>query len=567
MICHRYCRGFAASCALLLLLSQAPAQDQTSPLKPQEGPLPVIKATTRLVAVDVVALDNQGRPVTDLKAGDFTVLEENEEQEIKVFSFQHPAPADAVSDRSKLPRNVFTNAPSFRSNSSFNVLLLDAVNTQFENQAYAQQEILAFLKKMPSEQPVAIYALAGNKVQLLQDFTTDIGQLESAAKKFRGQNSLLLSRPSDTADNPRGGRAGGVTGGMAGVMQRVEADRIRFRVDYTVAALTYIAQSLAGYPGRKNLIWISEAFPFDVRSDLQVSGAVNLESHDEDVAKAANALINSQVAIYPLDPRGLSAPSFFSASNSGRDSNGQALRGADLQNALSDESNALWEDHGTMNEMASRTGGRAFYNRNDLAESIRRSIDDGSTYYTLGYYPDNKKWDGRFRKIHVKVNREGIKLRYRLGYYAVDPQQRREPDPKKQEMAFIQALNLEVPASASVIFQAGVAARSSATKDKLPVDFTIDPRSVVFDQQADGAQHAKVNCGGRVYTDKGKALRLQSSTVEVRLSPESFLKVMQYGLPCKLELDLPNGNYLVRLGVMDNRSGLIGTTNAKMTVP
>src|SRR5258708_5687054 len=388
--CHR---GFTASCVLILLLAQAPAQYQTSPLKRQEGPLPVIKATTRLVAVDVVALDNQGRPVTDLKAGDFTVLEENEEQEIKVFSFQHPAPADAVSDRSKLPRNVFTNAPSFRSNSSFNVLLLDAVNTQFENQAYAQQEIQAFLKKMPSEQPVAIYAMEGTKVRLLQDFTTDVALLQSAAKKFRGQSSLLLSRPSDTA---------GLRGGMASVMQRVEADRIRFRADYTVAALTYIAQTLAGYPGRKNLIWISEAFPFDVRSDLQVSGAINLESHDEDVAKAANALINSQVAIYPLDPRGLSAPSFFSASNSGRDSNGQALKGADLQNALSDESNALWEDHGTMNEMASRTGGRAFYNRNDLAESIRRSIDYASTHSTLGYNTDKIMVAGCIRIIHTK---------------------------------------------------------------------------------------------------------------------------------------------------------------------
>lgn len=556
MTWHRFCRGFAASCVLILLLSPAPAQEQTP--QSQEGQLPVLRATTRLVAVDVVALDNQGRPVTDLKAGDFTVLEENNEQEIKVFSFQHPAPAGAVAERPKLPPNVFSNAPSFRANSSFNVLLLDAINTAFENQSYAQQEILAFLKKMPSEQPVAIYSLVGNKVQLLQDFTTDVSQLEAAAKKFRGQISLLMSPRADTADVPRR---------LAGVMHRVESDRIKFRVDYTVAALTYIAQSLAGYPGRKNLIWISEAFPFDVHSDLQVSGAFDFESHSEDVAKAANALINSQVAIYPLDPRGLTAPAFFSAANSGRDSNGQALRGSDLQNALSAESDSLWADHSTMNDMAGRTGGRAFYNRNDLAESIRRSIDDGSTYYTLGYYPDNKKWDGRFRKIHVKVNREGIKLRYRLGYYAVDPRQRREPDPKKQERAFIEALNLEVPASASVIFKAGVAARSAATKDKLPVNFIIDPRSLLFDLQSDGAEHAKVNCGGRVYTEKGKPLRLQASTVEVHLSPDSFQKVMQSGFPCKLELDLPNGTYMVRLGVMDDRSGLIGTTNAKVTVP
>ena len=538
--------------------SQTSPQPQASAQEKQataSETIPVLRTTTRLVVVDVVALNDQDKPVTDLEARDFKVLEEGKPQEVRVFSFQHPTVGVASESRPKLPSNEFTNSPSYRVNSSFNVILLDGLNTRFEDMAYAHQQLLKFLKNMPSEQPVAIYALEGDKVRLLQDFTTDAGALRAAAAKFRGQNSLLLSRET-----------GGGAGRLAGAIQRVEQDRLRFRVEYTVAALGYIAQTLSGYPGRKNLIWISSSFPFDVNPNFQVVGSFDRQSHDVEIARAADALINSQVAIYPVDPRGLTTSEVFSASNSGRDSSGRALSGQGLQAALSQESSTLLAEHSTMNEMAGRTGGRSFYNRNDVAASIRQSIDDGSTYYTLGYYPENKKWDGKFRKIQVKVSRPGIKLRYRLGYYAVDPQPRRESDPKKQDFTFIQSLNFELPVSTSVLFKAGVFPRSSQTQNRVPVYFRIDPRAVSLEQQADGSQHGRVHCGVRAYSQGGKPLRLQLGSMEYNLKPESFQQMMQSGFPCQFSLDLPSGSYLLRLGVMDNRSGLIGTTNAKVTV-
>jgi VWFA-related protein len=409
---------------------------------------------------------------------------------------------------------------------------------------------------MPPEQPVAIYAFEGDKVRLLQDFTTDTEALRAAADKFRGQNSLLLN---SSVDNQPGGR-------FSEAIRHVEQDQLRFRVDYTVAALGYIAQTLSGYPGRKNLIWISAAFPFDVNPNFQVNGTFDFQSHRADVGKVADALINSQVAIYPVDPRGLTTPEVFNASNSGRDSTGRVLSGQALGEALSRESEARFAEHSTMNEMAGRTGGRSFYNNNDLATSIRQSIDDGSTYYTLGYYPENKKWDGKFRKIRVKVNRPGIKLRYRLGYFALDPQIRLESDPKKQHLSFATALNKDLPVSTSVLFQASVLPRSSQIQNQIPVDFRIDPRAVSIEQWADGYHHGKVQCGFRAYSEKGKPLRLQFTSIEYKLKPQTFQQLMQSGFPCQISLDLPKGNYVLRLGVMDKRTGLIGTTNAKVTV-
>ncbi|HWX54934.1 MAG TPA: VWA domain-containing protein [Verrucomicrobiae bacterium] len=531
--------------------SNAPPPPQaTTQDKPVDQTIPLLRTTTRLVVVDVVALDAAGKPVTDIKAQDFKLLEEGKEQDVRVFSFHQPETGATTADRPRPAPNVFTNSPEFRGNSSFNVILIDAVNTAFENQAYARQQILLFLKKMPSNQPVAIYAMVGQKVQLLQDFTTDPVLLQSGVQKFKGAIPMFLNR------------AGSVPGRLAGPMQRVAQDQIQFRAEYTVGALGYIAQHLSGYPGRKNLIWISEAFPFDITPDFQIAGTLDSRTFSEQVTRAADALINSQVAIYPVDPRGLAAPAAFDASNRGSGS------GSGLLRQLNAESAAYFAAHGTMNEMANRTGGRSFYNRNDIAASIRQSIDDGSTYYTLGYYPDGRKWDGTFRKIRVTVAKPGVKLHYRLGYYASDPNlpPPLRIDPKKRDVEFAQNLNLQVPSSRSIVFQAGVLPRSSQDQNKVPISFVIDPRAVNFQMLADGVEHAVVVCGVRVYSDKGKPVRLQETTITADLKPETYEKTQKTGIPCRILLDLPNGKYQMRLGVMDQTSGLTGTTNATVNV-
>src|SRR5262249_16176468 len=164
------------------------------------------------------------------------------------------------------------------------------------------------------------------------------------------------------------------------------------RVTYTVNALMSIARSLAGYPGRKNLIWISEAFPVGIDPNMELTADVfaGTRNYGPQIVQLADSLIDSQIAMYPVDARGLITSSVFDASNSGHDKFGRSLRGGRLASTVSAESANLINVHSAMQEMADRTGGRAFYNTNDIDGAVRNSIDDGSTYYTLGYYPDNK---------------------------------------------------------------------------------------------------------------------------------------------------------------------------------
>src|SRR5215475_2507843 len=152
----------------------SPAQQGGAQQPVNQEPATMLKATTRLVVVDVVATAHD-KAVTDLERGDFTLLEDGKEQEIKVFSFQQAIPASSARLTPavlKLPENVFTNIPRYNTNQALNVVLLDALNTTLPHQAYVRDQMIRYLEKMPEGQPLAIYLLS-TKLTLLQDFTSD----------------------------------------------------------------------------------------------------------------------------------------------------------------------------------------------------------------------------------------------------------------------------------------------------------------------------------------------------------------------------------------------------------
>jgi hypothetical protein len=216
--------------------------------------------------------------------------------------------------------------------------------------------------------------------------------------------------------------------------------------------------------------------------------------------------------------------------------------------------------------MADRTGGRAFYNTNGIDSAIRKSIEDGSTYYTLAYYPEDKNWNGRFRKIHIKVNRSGVKLHYRLGYYAVNPTSYAEKSQKQQDSAFALALSPDSPIATGLPFNALVIPPAEAAPNTVRVNFGVDPHAISFERLPDGLQHAQLECTVQAFSAKGKLVRGTATTVKAALKPDTFSKVLQDTFPCQQEIDLEPGKYYLRLGVRDNRTGLIGTTNAKVAV-
>jgi len=487
------------------------AQNQARPSQP------TFRTTTRLVVVDVVATDEKGSPVKDLKAEDFVVKENNEPQKVADFSFHQPGNVATVSHQ--LAPNVFSNSPLYSGNSSLNVILLDAINTDFSNHAYAQDMLVKYLGTNPTLQPTAVYALENN-LRLLHDFSTDPAALREAITHYRGIGATHLPTV-EAAASPFTQR---------GTFRNIPQGRgAAFR------GMIFLAQTLAGYPGRKNLIWISEGFPLSLYPDSVMSDEIlQVEDYSPMVEKIADELMGAQVALYPISAAGVSKDDQFSA-------------------------------HTAMSSMAQRTGGKTFFNRNDIDTGVRTSLDDGSTYYTLEYYPANKIWNNKFRHIKLSVGRPGVKLQYRDGYYANNPLTVLSTETMERE--FSQALDINAPALTAVSFQAAVLPASAQTQNKFSVVFHIDPHTLSFQQGSDGLEHAELNCVVWAYPKKGDPIRVEGGTITAALAESDYDKIMKNFFPCQRALDLKAGQYTLRLGVLDRKSNLIGTLSTPLNVP
>jgi VWFA-related protein len=538
---------FALAVLLSIACVSVRMESQTTSDQPQDvvHSDQTLRTNTRLVVVDVVAADGKGQLISNLKPGDLAILEDGKPQKISNFTF-HPPGKTEVALNSHLPANVVTNAPSFQA-ISLNVMLLDTLNGDFAEQAYVKDQLLKFLSRAQFTRPIALFAME-DRLVLLHDFTTDAAALKSVVEKFkppaRNNNAeTVQSRASAFATH--------------GDFHTNERD-----IATTLNELNALAKTLAGYPGRKNLIWLSESFPVNLFPDSMARGASGICNGDSCggsslnlgraalegtgegsyknyallIKKVSDALMKSQVAVYAVD-----------AGAVGKDERIAARV--------------------TMSEMAERTGGKAFISTNDLAASMSSSVEDGSTYYTVEYYPENKNWDGQFRSIQVKSGRPGVNLRYRAGYYALDPEKVNKEDSDAVAESFSRALQVDAPAATQIVFQAQVQPPSDKSK-KVTVTFHIDPRTLTFEHKDGGMEFARLSCTVWAYgKDKDKPI-MSNGTVSANLKASEYQQVMQQlFLPCDRQLDLKPGTYALRMGVLDRATNKMGTASAQVVVP
>lgn len=405
-------------------------QAQRSPGTQKPASPSEIKVTSRVLQVSVLAHDKDGNPVTNLGQGDFTIYDNGHPQPIQYFNIiSGTLPSAPHLD---IPPGFFTNDPARNAGVPANVviILVDALNTPYNEQVYANHQLWAYLRKLKPVDHVAIYTL-GEKLQILQDFTTDDAALIKAAEAYQGQrvvqqdaanpNGSVLTAKGDSTTNPVPyGNPMGVPR-MNGVIyedllrirhmdESIEVSYTVNRVDTTLNALRAIAAHVAGIPGRKNLIWLSGGFPLAIGTDA--ISERQPDEHPTDVVvrfdameRTLRALDDANVAVYPVDTRGLIAPDLQSPRYL-QQSGGGPTGSRDISDTLM-----------TMDHVAESTGGKAYYNTNGIERSLTRASDDAATSYVLGY--SLATTDGKFHKLKVAVDRKGVSIRARQGYFAI----------------------------------------------------------------------------------------------------------------------------------------------------
>ena len=578
------CLLVLGACASLAILR---AQIQQSPSDSST----VIRATTRLVQVDVVVTDSSGHPVKDhLTERDFSILEDGKPQKVSFFSFQQ------LEGREKrqppqLPPHVATNRPEYRHTAGPPIiLLLDGVNTPVENQMYVRQQMLRFLANhFDPSMRIAVFVL-GNQLTVLQDFTSDPALLTAAMQKYRSQSSAsgrqggtdvqlqaptfdggsISPRAGQVASDGSGGTGGpgesssrslmNIAGALARFEKEITANTLEMRVAQTADALSTIARYLAGFPGRKVVIWFSASFPLNLSIVDQQDFDV-YRSYADRVRQTTNLLSDAQVAMYTVDARGLVGTAISDPSDSGRDANGRMqLTVEEHMKANSKEIFERFNKEDSLIKVAQETGGRAFLNTNDLDRAIVESVEDSSTYYMIGYYPSRKQWDGKFHTVKVKVAREGVVVRHRRGYYAIDPENWRRSGAAEMKTA----LEKDTIGSTGVLFYAR--ALPATANAEVKVEFLVDPHTITFESISENQRYCNLEFQVQAFTPEGKLVKVEAQQAEAPLKPQTFARIQQNGLPMPVSIKLEPGEYVLHVGVRDNRTGLFGTAELPLTV-
>jgi VWFA-related protein len=413
-----------------------------------------IRISTTEVVLDVVVRDKKGRPVKDLSASDFEVYEDGVRQDIQSFRLVVREPK-AIADT--LPKPEKQSQPGVqRETSSINLVALVFDRLSPNARALAHKAATDYANEFIKPDDFTGVFLIDQGLRIIQPYTDNpqlisraveratslaTSTFTSSAEQARNLStrSTSLERQAATSesaassagaarDSAGASAAGSATGlaaaeqilaQMQGQMLEIFETLERDQQGYaTINGLLAIINSLRNLPGRKTVIFFSEG--------LALPPAV--QSHFRSVINAAN---RANVSIYPVDAAGLRVESGNAEAT--RELNAlaekrmrQVARGRDdatgplIKSLERNEDLLRLNPHSGLGQLADQTGGFLISETNDLSAGLRRIDEDMRAHYVLTYIPKNQEFDGRFRQIAVKLNRPGLDVQTRKGYYAIN---------------------------------------------------------------------------------------------------------------------------------------------------
>lgn len=522
---RRPARAILCIASLGLTAIAAPVTAQSQGTQPDQTNLAgTLSVTSRLVVLDVVVLDRNGKPVTNLDRSQFTITEDKTPQTIRNFDppSTHAMPsggaADLVNSVADLPK--IGQAP-------VDILVLDEVDTPFHQLAYAREMLQKYLKAQPAVLPVpTLFVAAGyTRMIVLHDYTQSRADLLESVQKHTAD--LDFTQIVNTLN-------GGVGGSDNGLVK-------------TLGAMSQIAQSVAGIPGRKNVIWVGAGY--NKAYDLQ-----NISEKDHDkvldaIKQITNRMLQARVTLYIIDPQGPA---------SADDATEQSIDPTQVSSA-SAEMGDFGDDLG-MNTFATNTGGRVITGRNDIDAQVAQLTREGTEYYTLAYVPSTDSNAAQpFRRIRVTVNNPSLRVVTREGYFTSDApvaQVARGPKAKQPNDLKFDLMS----AARTTMAYTGLHATAKQAKNGYTVQVNVNDLKIT--EQPGGARMAEVTLLAVCYNARGKATAQKASEMKVELAAGDVIKPNSE-ISLAVPISVPAFTSLVRIVIRDAGTGAIGTVNIK----
>ncbi|MGC1450885.1 MAG: VWA domain-containing protein [Candidatus Sulfotelmatobacter sp.] len=578
------------------------------------NPDTTLKVNSRAVLVDVIVTDRNGNPVKGLKADDFTVEEQGKPQSISYFE-EHTT--NDLARRSQnlefpvLPPNVFSNFSPLPTPPAVNVLLLDALNTPMDDQIWLRRSAQRYLKTLKPGSRIAIFVMS-MRLSFVQGFSDDPALLAMALGYRKNDKAevavmlqtmgeqtalnsiiaLMVAQEDQGPNSPVPAVSPESVAAFQGFLQETRYAQDSDREYKTLQNLNQLATFLGAFPGRKNVIWLSGAFPLDLFGQTQMR-------FDDAIQTTINLLSAARVAIYPVDARGTTVQQFYTAENvlDPTVTTPQQLLGpapgvtqgsptaglGGFAGGLTAESEKRGNSNSTMDMLAEQTGGKAFYNQNDLTGIIGKVIGSSADFYTFSYSPNNTKMDGGFRKIAVKVGDGNYKLSYRRGYFARDENlpgaagtlleqavQHASQDPTKID-PLAPFMEFGMPQTEQILYKtviqhtapqpAGAAETTSVKEsaERYSVDFAVDLKDLGLRPGADGVRRDRLNLSMIVYDRYGQVVSREDHLVDLNVKPDVYPVFQKNGVQLHGAINAPKGEYWLRTGIYDETTHKVGT--------
>jgi hypothetical protein len=243
------------------------------------------------------------------------------------------------------------------------------------------------------------------------------------------------------------------------------------------------------------------------------------------------------------------------------------------QQQISDQ----FKEHTTMEELADATGGKAYFNTNDVGAALNQALNDGSHFYTLTYTPPLDAKPDQFRNIAVVVKGKGLHVSYRRGYFAA-PTTNGNPTPLNSAKTS-RAMQPMAPQSGEVLFQVEVSKPQDTANAKIigapafenmphgmyQLNALVDFGTVQFSPDADGKMHGVVDIATVIYDKSGKILDSRSDRANLALDNTRYQAMVQSGMKYHQIVAVPDkGDGFVRMAVHDAITDKLGTVQISM---
>ncbi|SNS42275.1 VWFA-related domain-containing protein [Granulicella rosea] len=474
-----------------------------------------LHVASQLVVLDVVVTQKDSALRTNLSKEDIHVTENGVAQKILYFESpaEHHIPAGTEIHSTNDLESRAPQAP-------VSVMVLDELNTPFNDMGFARYALEKYLNAQPNElsAPTMLLAVSDEHLQVLCDYTQDRSVILNALKKH------LASYPWQVQRNP---------------------NRIRQMIQ-SLGALEQVAQATAGHPGHKNLFWVGHGFPGVELSgpNIDQAAATSLKAA---VEQAVDMLRDDRMTLYTIDPTALSS----TVSTTVDDDSGP------LGDIVYPAADPFLGDVNFVT-LAKASGGKSFFSRNDIDAEIEESARDGVNYYTLAYRPELQSDQERpYRKIRVTFTQPGLHANLRDGYYTTESV---NSNPAARRATY----DVDAAVENTMVYT-GLEVHA-VERPEAPGNFVvgISENQLTWNDEG-GGQSSKLTLAVADIDRKGRILRRVTEDVTARRSTEAQVASRPQLIRTEINLPCVPGTSTVRFVVRSAANGRIGS--ASLSVP